>query len=98
MTMAMGLPARGQTDRIFFPSMAIAAALAVFVGFWPTYFLRASTLPPLTPLYHVHGALFMTWIFLLITQTALVAGRRTDIHRRLGVAGAVVAGAVFILG
>ena len=78
--------------------MAIAAALAIFAGFWPTYFFRASTLPPLMPLYHVHGALFMTWIFLFITQTALVAGRRTDIHRRLGVAGAVVAGAVFILG
>jgi hypothetical protein len=73
MTMAMGQPARAQTDRIFFTSMAIAAALSVFIGFTPTYFLRVSTLPPLTLLYHVHGALFMTWIFLFIAQTALVA-------------------------
>lgn len=98
MTMAMGQTARGQTDRIFFPSMAIASALAVFAGFWPTYFFRASTLAPLTPLYHVHGALFMTWIFLFIAQTVLVAGRRTDIHRRLGVAGAILAALLFILG
>lgn len=98
MTMAFGQPARAQTDRVFFTSMAVAAALAVFIGFAPTYFLRVAALPPLTPLYHLHGALFMTWIFLLITQTALVAGRRADIHRRLGVAGAVVAALVFILG
>jgi hypothetical protein len=98
MTIAVEQPSRVQTDRIFFTSMAIAAAFTVFAGFWPTYFLRVSTLPALTPLYHVHGAVFMTWIILFVTQTALVAGRRTDIHRRLGVAGAVVAGAVFILG
>ena len=98
MTMAMGQRVRAQTDRIFFTSMAIAAALSVFVGFWPTYFVRVASLPALTPLYHVHGALFMTWMVLFIAQTALVAGRRTDLHRRLGVAGAVVAAAVFIAG
>src|SRR5262249_4566574 len=31
-------------------------------------------------------------------QTALVAGRRTDIHRRLGVAGAILAAVVFVFG
>ena len=89
MAMATGQPVRVQSDRIFFTAMALASALAVFLGFAPTYFLRVATLPPLTPLYHVHGALFMTWIVLFVAQTALVAGRRTDLHRSLGVAGAV---------
>jgi hypothetical protein len=41
---------------------------------------------------------FTAWIALLVAQTALVAGRRTDIHRTLGVAGAALAAVVFIVG
>jgi hypothetical protein len=72
--------------------MAIVAALTVFVGFAPTYFLKALFgAPSLSPLLHVHGLLFTSWIVLLAAQTALVAGRRTDVHRRLGLAGGVLA-------
>jgi hypothetical protein len=35
---------------------------------------------------------------LLVVQTSLVTGQRTDIHRRLGIAGAVLAAAVFLVG
>lgn len=98
MSMAIGRPARGQTDRIFFTSMALATALAVFVGFSPSYFLRGAALGPLTALYQVHGLVFTAWMLLLVVQTSLVAGRRTDIHRRLGIAGAVLAAAVFLVG
>jgi hypothetical protein len=42
--------------------------------------------------------LFTAWIALLVAQTALVAGRRTDSHRTVGVAGAVLAAVVFIVG
>jgi FtsH-binding integral membrane protein len=98
MSMAIGQPARGQSDRVFFTGMALATTLAVFVGFSPSYFLRSAALAPLTPLYQVHGLLFTTWMLLIIVQTSLVAGRRTDIHRRVGVAGAVLAAAVFLMG
>jgi Co/Zn/Cd efflux system component len=98
MTMVIERPARGQTDRLFFTGMALASAFAVFVGFMPTYFIRSAALPVLTPLYHLHGALFSSWIILLVAQTSLVAARRTDIHRRLGVVGAVLAAIVFIVG
>jgi FtsH-binding integral membrane protein len=97
-TMTIEQPVRRQTDRLFFTGMAAAAALMLFLGFSPSYFLRSAELPALTPLYHVHGALFTAWIFLLVAQTALVAGHRTDIHRSLGVVGAVLAAAVFIAG
>lgn len=85
-------------DRLFFTSMALVCALTVFAGFAPTYYLGRSGLPPLSPLIHVHAAVFTTWIVLLIAQTALVAARRVDIHRSLGIAGTVVAAVMVLLG
>ena len=98
MSMAIGQPSVRASDRIFFTGMALAAALTLFLGFARSYFLRGAELPALTPLYHVHGALFSAWIALLVAQTSLVAAGRTDIHRTLGIAGAVLAAVVFIVG
>ena len=83
--------------------MAIAAAVAVFVGFAPTFYLRGYFMlradqPPLTPLLLVHGLIGTLWIGLFWTQSFLVLRQRTDIHRRLGIAGAVVAGLLVIVG
>ena len=74
------------------------AAVVVFAGFAPTYFLqRVFGTPELSPLLHVHGFLFSSWIAWSVVQTTLVAARRTDIHRRLGVAGAALATAMMVL-
>lgn len=77
----------------FYVGMAVALALTALVGFGPSYFLRPVFRPTttLTPLMHVHGLLFGAWTLLLVVQTTLVATRRTDLHRRLGVAGVVLA-------
>lgn len=77
----------------FYVGMAVALAGTATVGFAPTYFLRPVFRPAtaLTPLMHVHGLLFAAWTLLLVVQTTLVAARRTDLHRRLGVAGVVLA-------
>ena len=98
MSIAIGRPVIRNTDRLFFSGMALASALMLFLGFLPSYFNRSAELPPLTPLYQLHGAVFTAWIVLLVAQTALVAGRRTDIHRTLGVAGALLATVVFVVG
>jgi hypothetical protein len=82
--------------------MAVAMGLTVFAGFASTYYLRflvggpSATLTrgPFTALVHAHGALFTAWVLLFIVQTALVASRRVAVHRRLGVAGAVLAAAM----
>ena len=67
-------------------------AVAVFVGFAPTYYLKtAYGTAALSPLYHVHGFLFSLWMVLLIAQAALVAARRINLHRRLGIVGGVLA-------
>lgn len=96
----------GRYDRAFYSSMAIVLGATVVAGFGPTYYFRffgqgpKATLTggPFTTVVHVHGALFTSWVVLFIVQTALVAGRRVAVHRRLGIAGAVLAGAMVIAG
>jgi uncharacterized membrane protein YozB (DUF420 family) len=69
----------------FFAGMAIVAALAVFLGFGRTYYLKSIFPTPSFPiLFHIHGALFTAWMLLLVLQTWLVASRRTALHRRVG--------------
>jgi hypothetical protein len=73
-------------------------ALAVLYGFSRSYYFKlAFGTPSLSPLYHLHGVLFTSWLLLLILQTSLVAAGRTPLHRRLGVAGGVLAAAMAIV-
>ena len=79
--------------------MAIATAIAVLVGFAPTYYLRPRFLPTPLPFYlHAHGVVFSSWIAFFIAQVTLVAVRRTDVHRKLGWAGASLAALMVIVG
>lgn len=81
-----------RSDSIFYPLMAVAMTLVVFVGFARTYYLKSYfDTPPLTPLRIAHGAVFTTWMVLFIVQTGLVAANRRDLHRRLGLAGGGIA-------
>jgi hypothetical protein len=100
-------PVREYTrDRLFYGGMAVAMGLTVFAGFAPSYYLRllsggpTTTIPggPFTGLVHLHGALFTAWVLLFIIQTALVASRRVAVHRRLGIAGAVLAASMIVVG
>jgi hypothetical protein len=89
------------SDRRFFTGMALAMAAATFAGFAPTYYLAGlndSPRPLLTPSVHLHGALCTAWVLLLIVQTRLIASGRREVHKRLGIAGAVVAAAVLASG
>jgi hypothetical protein len=98
---AVSLPTltRSTRDRWFFGGMAVTSALTVFWGFAPTYYLRTSYgAPSLSPLVHLHGVVFTGWMVLYVVQTALIAAKRTVLHRRLGVAGAVLALAMIVLG
>ena len=96
----------GQYDRVFYGGIAIAAAVMAVVGFAPTYYLRffdggpRATISggPFSPVVHVHGAIFTAWVLLFIVQTALISSRRVAVHRRLGVAGGVLAAAMVIAG
>src|SRR5450631_345149 len=87
------------TDRRFFTGLAVAVALSVFAGFAPTYYLKGLYgTRALSPFLHFHGMLFTSWILLFVTQTTLVAAKRTDLHRRLGIVGALLAVAMLVVG
>jgi hypothetical protein len=92
------LPGR-RYDHVFFTSMIVIMFGAVFFGFARSYYLAGVySAPPLTPILHVHGAVFSLWMLVILAQTLLVSAKRVDLHRRLGVAGLVLAGLMFPLG
>jgi uncharacterized membrane protein len=89
-------------ERAFFFWTAAAMIAAIFVGFAATWFLRPWLEPPgflpLTPLVWLHGLLFTAWAGLFMAQVSLVMAGRTDLHRKLGLAGIGFAVALPIVG
>jgi hypothetical protein len=96
----------GAYDRVFFSSIAILMALIVLIGFAPTYYLKGVRGGPMltisglpfTRLVHVHALMFTAWVALFIVQTALVARRSVRAHRRLGIAGGLLAFGMVAMG
>ena len=89
----------GRRTRRFYVGMAIAIAITVFAGFSRSYFLKAwYGTPELSRLLHLHGLVFTTWVLFFLVQTTLVATGRTYLHRRMGIAGAILAALVVVVG
>ena len=83
----------------FFGAMAAVFLAVIFIGFARTYYLAGVFHAPLPNLLvHIHGAVFSLWILLFITQISLVTVHRTDLHRRLGIFGFLLACLMVILG
>lgn len=96
---APGTRANRRFEHLFFSGMALVILAVVFRGFASSYYLAGVFRAPLPSiLVHIHGAAFTCWILLLVTQTSLVSAGRVDIHRRLGVAGFLLACAMVVLG
>lgn len=89
-------PGTGMAGR-YFQVMSLILLAFVLIGFSRTFYLRPIFKVPAVPWYvYVHGALMTAWIVLLVTQTSLIAARRADLHRRLGIGGAFLAVAVAV--
>ena len=99
-TAVLGSRTRMSRERIFYSGMAIAILIVVFGGFSRTFYLRPyfAQVQPLIPLLILHGVVFSSWIVLLIAQTTLVAAKRTRTHMRLGIAGAILAALMVVIG
>ena len=92
------LPGR-RYDHLFFSGMALLILASVFLGFAHSYYLAGVFHAPLPSLIiHVHGAIFSTWILFLVAQPSLVSVGRVDIHRRLGIAGFLLACLMVVVG
>ncbi len=84
----------------FYVAVAILIAIVVFVGFAPSFFLKGAFGPArdLSRLTISHGVVMTAWYVLFILQATLIARKRPDLHRRVGVAGAIVAMLIVVLG
>jgi hypothetical protein len=90
-----------RAERIFYTAMSLAILITVFAGFSRTFFLRPyfqTQTQPLQPFLIAHGIVFSSWIVLFLTQTTLVAAKRTRIHMRLGILGGVLASLMLVIG
>ncbi|HEY1472000.1 MAG TPA: hypothetical protein VGF61_23370 [Candidatus Acidoferrum sp.] len=88
-----------RSDDLFFSGMSAVSLIVVLIGFARTYFLAGLFRAPLPKLLvHIHGAAFTLWIVLFIVQIGLVAARRVDLHRRLGLLGFFLAILMVLLG
>jgi hypothetical protein len=81
--------------------LAIALFFASIVawGFWRSYFgpLLAGTVD--RPwVVHLHAAVFVGWVLLLVSQAALVATGRVRLHREIGTLGMLYGALVFLVG
>ena len=81
--------------------MALAILATVIVGFSRSFYLRPlfpDWPSPSEPIFYVHGAVFTAWIVLMVAQASLVAGGRTELHRKIGPFSALLAVAIVVLG
>jgi hypothetical protein len=93
------VPTKKRADDIFFTTMSVLMLAIIFMGFASSYFLRGAMFSHLaSPLVHLHGAVFSSWIILFVVQSSLVSAGNIRLHRKLGVLGAVVAGLMVVLG
>ena len=76
--------------------------IAVQWGFYQSYTSLFPQFKNITTLIHVHGALLMTWMLLLIAQPLLIQYGRANLHRTIGkvswVLGPLIIISLFLIG
>ena len=88
-----------KSERRLYTSAAVAIVLIVLTGFARTYYLKGVFgAPPLPGLVHLHGIVMTLWVVFFVVQVRLIAAHRTNLHRRLGAIGGVLAGLVVLVG
>ena len=92
-------PSRHATDGNFFLLYVALIWLAVLVGFGTEMIRRlTSNAEPFPIAVHVHAVVTLAWLGLLTSQTLLIRKRELRLHRKWGTAGAMLAGAVILVG
>jgi hypothetical protein len=79
--------------------MSLVIFGVVFYGFAQSYFLAGMLRAKLpNTLVHIHGAIFVSWILLLIVQNFLVAARKVKWHMTLGMLGLILPPLMVVFG
>jgi len=86
-------------DHRFYSFMSIVTAVTIAAGFVNTYVPKvAAGTPELPSIVHLHAVVFTSWLIVFVLQTTLVLTGRTAVHRKLGVAGVVLAVLMLVVG
>ena len=91
-----------RSERLFYvvagSVMLIATVVISFISCpWEGYWRRRNH-RQIVPLVVVHGLAMFTWISLFLVQSIFILNGNRRLHMRIGLAGAVLAGAMVILG
>ncbi len=79
--------------------MSLVILAVVVIGFGQSYFLAGMVRAKLpNVLVHIHGAVFVAWVFLLVIQNGLIAVRKIRWHIALGVLGCILPPLMVVLG
>ena len=96
---ATGTRARARARGSFFLWVSVLLLAFLVVGFTPTLYMRpAFDVQPIPGYLYVHGTVLTAWFVWLVLQTSMVRFGRTATHRKLGIAGVVLAVAVCFAG
>jgi len=98
-----GTPRAGFVDRWIYVFTAASFIVITLTGFIPDSLekveaVQAGMRPPFPIVLHLHAVLMGAFLLLLLAQTVLMATGRGDLHRRLGLAGMVIAPALVVVG
>ena len=96
---------RQRRDHRFYLILALCGALAVVIGYSPTYYLKPlqsagllRTSPGLTTLIHIHAAVFSLYVVFYVLQTGLISRGSRTVHMMLGWASLAFIPAMVVLG
>jgi hypothetical protein len=86
-------------DRIFYSFLTWTIALVTVAGFAHSFYFRRhfGTSANLTPLLVAHGTVMSMWTILLVAQSSLIAAHQTRLHRKVGMAGVVLALSITVM-
>lgn len=82
-------------DREAYLGFTIIIWIGILTGFVPETLAEGFNYPAIV---HLHALVFVGWLVLLTVQCLLIRSNRQDLHRKLGIFGAVMAVAVLVIG
>ena len=94
-----GVPPRARAARSpFYVGASLYVVATVLAGFAPSFYLIAVDGRPRPWIMHLHAAVYLGWLALLVCQAVLAARGKIATHRRVGTLGIYYAAALWALG
>lgn len=95
MTVDLALARKGIGDREVYLGLSLAIWGGILTGFVPEIATEGFDFPWIV---HLHAVVFMGWLVLLTVQCLLIGTDRRDLHRQLGIGGAILAAVMLVVG